>query len=73
MSVMAIFITGAASALVFKSINNAVYQLECEAQKPTAAKEDHEMKIIDLENPDEAINVENEAGDLEKTKKEGGC
>ena len=56
------------------SMNNAVYQLECEDQKPTAVKEDQdEMKIIDLENPDEDVKDENEVGDVEKTKKDGGA
>ena len=70
MSVIAIFfITGAASALVFKSMNNAVYQLKCEDQKPSAANGDKdEMKLIDLENPDEHVKDESEAGDVEKAK-----
>ena len=63
------FITGAASALVFKSMNNAVYQLKCEGQKLTAANGDKdEMKVIDLENPDEDVKDENEADNVEKAK-----
>ena len=31
------------------------------------------MKIIDLEDADEDVKDENEAADVEKTKKEGGA